>query len=110
MFIVEAAAAAVMTIGNGEVVLVVLVVGVGVVPVVLRSVSSKPMKDAAVARRGCGAGGVFVVLTTGGHTQSGHAPGTTSHRSQFPFAPVSIQINSCYNRFTFVLQYSTVWI
>ena len=75
MFIVEpaAAAAAVMTIGDGEVVLVV--VGVGVVSVVLRSVSSKPMKDAAVARHGCGAGGVFVALTAahdanipGGHT------------------------------------------
>ena len=50
MFIVEpAAAAVVMTIGDGEVVLVVLVVGVGVVSVVLRSVSSKPMKDAVIA-------------------------------------------------------------
>ena len=107
MFIVDAAAAAAMTIGSGEVTEVVLVlpvavvVGVGVVTVVLRSVSSTPMKDTAVARRGRGAGGVFLALTAvhdvnipGGHTQSGHAPGTTSHRCQFPFAPVSIQINS----------------
>ena len=69
MFIVEAAAAAAMTIGNGEVVLVVpvavavVMVGVGVVTIVLRSVSSTPMKDTAVARRGRGAGGVFLALT-----------------------------------------------
>ena len=97
MFIVEAAAAAAMTIGSDEVVLVVPVVGVGVVTFVLRPVSSTSMKDTAVALRGRGAGSVFLALTAvhdvnipGGHTRSGHAPGTTSHPYQSPSAPVII--------------------
>ena len=90
-----------MTIGNSEVVLVVpvvvAVVRVGVVTVALRPVSSMSMKDTAIALRGRGAGGVFLALTAvhdvnipGGHTRSGHAPGTTSHHCQSPFAPVII--------------------
>ena len=96
MFIVEAAAAAaVMTIGDGEVVLVVLVVGVGVVSVVLRSVSSKSMKDAAVARRGCGAGGVFVALTA---AHDANIPGGTHAKRPRTWDNLplfSISIRSC---------------
>ena len=95
MFIVEAAAAAAMTIGNGEVVLVVSVVGVGVVTVVLRSVSSSPMKDTAVARRGCGAGGVFVALTA---AHDVNIPGGTHAKRPRTWDNVpslSISIRSC---------------
>ena len=110
MFIVEAAAAAVMTIGNGEVVLVVLVVGVGVVPVVLRSVSSKPMKDAAVARRGCGAGGVFVVLTA---AHDANIPGGTHAkrpRTWDNLPSFSISIRSCKHTDKLPLQYIHICI
>ena len=100
-----AAAAAAATTGVVVVavvaVVVVAVVVVGVVTVALRPVSSMSMKDTAVALRGRGAGGVLLALTAvhdvkipGGTMRSGHAPGTTSHRCQLPFAPVIIQINS----------------
>ena len=111
MFIVEAAAAAaVMTIGNGEVVLVVLVVGVGVVPVVLRSVSSKPMKDSAVALRGCGAGGVFVVLTT---AHDANIPGGTHAKRPCTWDNLpsfSISIRSCKHTDKLPLQYIHICI
>ena len=93
MFIVKAAAAAAMTIGNGEVVLVVPVVGV--VTVVLRSVSSTPMKDTAIARRGRGAGGVFVALTA---AHDVNIPGGTHAKRPRTWDNVpslSISIRSC---------------
>ena len=112
MFIVEpaAAAAAVMTIGDGEVVLVVLVVGVGVVSVVLRSVSSKPMKDAAVARRGCGAGGVFVALTA---AHDANIPGGTHAkrpRTWDNLPSFSISIRTCKHTDKLPLQYIHICI
>ena len=98
-----AAAAAAMTIGSGEVTEVVLVlpvavvVGVGVVTVVLWSVSSNPMNDTAVARRGCGAGGVFLTLSA---VHDVNIPGGTHAkrpRTWDNLPSLSISICSCKN-------------
>ena len=90
-----------MTIGNGEVVLVVpVVVGVvrvGVVTVALRPVSSMSMKDTAIALRGRGAGGVFLALTA---VHDVKIPGGTHAKQPRTWDNVpslSITIRSCNN-------------
>ena len=76
---------------------VAVVVGVGVVNVVLRSVSSTSMKDTAVARRGRGAGGVFLALTA---VHDVNIPGGTHAKRPRTWDNVpslSITIRSCNN-------------